>query len=246
MEAENNFQDYFYYKFTPFNKIGEHMIAYELSSFFREYRRKEIVDSLSKSVDNCLSGDFKLSVKNILNIGLSGTSKTNHLHSTITTNIEEFSKELRKSLKEEFKINYGNNIFGLLSKCLCFRFNNACIELEVTEEIITKDELKLRLHSILSRRRFHHSLEAICLEDRDLIALYDQNFRPIPEIIMNEDFENPYQRFLEDLISIEQTLVYDGNTTSNYWGDPNLRNRQLSALEKLKKIKREMGLENLN
>lgn len=244
MEVENNFQDYFYYKFTPFNKIGEHMIAYELSSFYREYRRKELVDTVSKAIDNCLSGDLKLNLKNILTLGSSCTTKTTLLHSTISTNIEEFTKELKNSLKEELKINYGNNVFGLLSKCLCFRFKNACVELEVTEEIVTKDELKLRLNSILTRRRFHHSLEAICLEDRDLIALYDQNFRPIPEIIMNEDFENPFQRFLGDLNAIEQTLVYDGYTTSNYWGDPNLRNRQTSALEKLRKIKREMGLEN--
>lgn len=41
---------------------------------------------------------------------------------------------------------------------------------------------------------------------------------------------------LKELQDIKSVCYYDGHTTSNYWGDGHLRNRQLSALTKVEKV----------
>lgn len=154
-------EDYFFYTFKPINQIGDTESTYELAMIFENEKNLMNYQYCKKIVSQSANAGVKAAF-DMVTVDLAGKI------SGMTENVsgsqfqERVLKKIEERLKITKKIDYADNDYGYLCKCVALKFKNTSLMLVVSEELIQLSKSKSYIENLVKLYRFNHSIVSLC------------------------------------------------------------------------------------
>eukprot|EP01080_Neovahlkampfia_damariscottae_P001480 gene1480-12098_t len=245
--SEEVLEDLKFYHFESLNQIGKYQLdveRYQHNVYEESFRNlNRVTKSLENSVNAKLSSSFS-----ILSAKVAASSKRSHQSMNESESMSKKLFEEETRTKKKIEINHGDNHYGLIESRIAVKFQNEMIILILSSDLIKVE--KNYFYGIFKRNNFDDSLflpsykfgedfiDKIPMKPKYKILEVEGSLEDGELLMMKKKFNNLKEELIPIIDGVHKTCIYERDTTSNYWGDPNLRNRMTGTCHQLEKAKK--------